>query len=353
MKAVIMAGGQGTRFWPVSREERPKQFLEIAGPKTMLQETVARLEPLLATEDVFVVCGEKYVHKVRTQLNEMNEDQIIVEPLARNTAPCVGLAASYLKRRFTNEVMAVLPSDHVIQDVDEFHQVLEAAEELAREGWLVTFGIQPSYPASGYGYLMKGEFLGEFRGRPAHRVARFTEKPDTAQAEYFVKQGCYYWNSGMFVWSIDSILAEIEAYMPELSQRLTEIDRSWEDSDRTRKIFSQLGSTSIDYGVMEKSEKVAMLSCRLGWNDVGNWKALEDIRARDSQGVTSNTSYLNIDSRDCIFYASQGKLGALVGVENLVVVETPDALLVCARDRTEDVKKVVELLKEKAWKKYL
>ena len=353
MKAVIMAGGQGTRFWPVSREGKPKQFLEIGGAGTMLQATAARFQPLLAPEEVYVVCGQRYVQQVREQLDQLEEDQIIVEPSARNTAPCIGLAAFYLKRRFPDEVMAVFPSDHVIKDVAEFHQVLQAAEELAREGWLVTFGIHPSYAETGYGYVQKGDLLGEFGGCAAYEVAGFTEKPDLSRAERFLKEGNHYWNSGMFVWSIGRILTEMERHMPELYQALMEMDGSWDDRVRMEEIYSVLEKTSIDVGVMEKSEKIAVLPCTLGWSDVGNWRALEQIESSDGKGVTSNSPHVNIDSRDIVLYTSEGKLVALVGVQDLVVVDSPDALLICARERTEDVKQVVEDLKKQGWDKYL
>ena len=348
-----MAGGQGTRFWPVSRQKRPKQFLQIAGSRTMLQETAARLQPFLSPQDIYVVCSDQYVEVVCSQLPELGLEQIIVEPLARSTAPCVGLAATYLKRHYPDEVMAVLPSDHVIGQVDEFHQVLEAAQELAGQDWLVTFGIQPSYPATGYGYLHQGDKIGEFGSRPAYRVARFTEKPDPKLAEQFLSQGNYCWNSGMFVWSIEGILREIDTCMPKLGQALKEIDKSWEDGERMLELFTGLESISIDFGVMEKAEKVAVLPCDLGWSDVGSWKALEDIRSRDSRGLSSNTSYVNIDGRDCLLYAAKEKVIALVGVENLLIIDTPDALLVCDRERAEDVKKVVDHLRKKNRKEYL
>ena len=353
MKAVIMAGGQGTRFWPVSREGKPKQFLEIGGSGTMLQETAARFQPFLAAGDVYVVCGQRYVQQVREQLDQLREDQIIGEPSARNTAPCIGLAALYLRRHFPDEVMSVFPSDHVIQDVAEFHQVLQAAQELAREGWLVTFGIHPSYPATGYGYVQKGDSLGEFAGCAAHEVAGFTEKPDRSRAEQFLQEGKYYWNSGMFVWSIDRILTEMERHMPELYQALMEIDGSWEDPVGMEKIYSGLEKTSIDVGVMEKAEKIAVLPCTLGWSDVGNWRALEQVEKSDEKGVISNGPHVNIDSRDSVLYTSEGKLVALVGVQDLVVVDAPDALLVCARERIEEVKQVVEHLKKLGWDEYL
>jgi len=352
MKAVVMAGGQGTRFWPASRESRPKQFLQIVDSGTMLQETVARLEPLLSRNDVYVVCSERYVPLVTSQLDPFPKDQIIVEPIPRSTAACVGLAACYLKRRFPEEMIVVLPADHVIRDVDEFHDTLQAGEELGREGWLVTFGIEPSHPATGYGYMLRGESLGKFGGRSAYRVERFTEKPDRSQAQQFLKEENYFWNSGMFLFSVQQILSEINLRMPQLGQTLSEIEQNWGDPGRVKELFSSLESTSIDFGVMERSERIAMLPSNPGWSDVGNWRALEEIQGADSQGVTSNAPHVNVDSRDCVLYTSGGKLVALVGVEELVVVDTEDALLICARDRTEEVRKVVESLKNKDLKKY-
>lgn len=353
MKAVIMAGGQGTRFWPLSRERSPKQFLKLCGGRTLLQETAARLEPLLKTEDLFVVCSGPYVEQVRAQLPELTEEQIIREPLARNTAPCVGLSALYLRHRYPGEIVAMLPADHVIQDVAGFQGMLRSAAELAGQGWLVTFGIQPSHPATGYGYLKRGEPVGEFAGHPACRVEQFTEKPDLETARRFVEGGDHSWNSGMFVWSVDVILEEIERCMPRLHEALMEIDRSWEEPERVQEIFSHVEKVSIDFGVMEKARKVAMLPCRLGWSDVGNWKALQDIWPGDAQGLVANGRYIAIDSANSVVYAADRKVVALVGIEGLVVVETPDALLICDGERTEEVRKVVERLKARGLEEYL
>lgn len=353
MKAVIMAGGQGTRFWPVSREGFPKQFLTLCGNRSLIQETAARLKPFLRTKDIFVVCSRQYVSRVRQQLPELREDQIIVEPAARNTAPCIGLAAVHLKRRYPGEIMAVFPSDHVIRETEEFQRVLGTAAQLAGDGWLVTFGIEPSHAATGYGYLRRGKAVGHDLGQPAYRVERFTEKPGSEKARGFLRSGDYYWNSGMFVWSIETILREIKACMPEMYGALEEIDRHWEDAERVRKIFSGLPKISIDFGVMEKAEKVAALPCRLGWSDVGNWRALEEIWPGDAQGLIANGAYVGLDSENSVLYTSNGKLVALVGVQDLVVVQTDEAVLICDRKRTEEVRKVVEKLKARGWKQYV
>jgi len=353
MKAVILAGGHGTRFWPVSRQSHPKQFLKISGSRTMLQETVDRVRSLLSSQDIYIVCSDQYVEEVRSQLPELETKQIIVEPLVRSTASCIGLAATYLKRYYPDEVMAVLPSDHLIGQVDEFIQVLEAAQELANQNWLVTFGMQPSHPATGYGYLLQGEAIGKFGGYSAYQVAQFIEKPDLEQAAQFLLKDNYYWNSGMFVWKIKSILEEINSCMPKLGQSLKEMDESWGNNERMLELFASLENISIDFGVMEKAKKVAFFPCDLGWNDMGSWKALEEISSQNSQGMSSNIPYVNIDGRDCFVHAAQEKVIALVGVENLLIIDTPDALLVCDRERAEDVKKVVDRLKDKKLKEYL
>jgi mannose-1-phosphate guanylyltransferase len=358
MKAIVMAGGQGTRFWPLSREDKPKQFLNIAGGATMLQRTVERLQPVVTLPDVYVVCSRRYVHLVREQLPLLSKEQVIVEPSARNTAPCLGLSAFYLKRQAgaaqaSDTIMVALPADHLIEDLNEFHDALQAAAELARQGWLVTFGIEPSYPATGYGYLQRGERIVGGSSRPTYRVSRFTEKPDEETACRFLEQGGYYWNSGMFVWTLDTLLSEMQRLMPDLYAGLKEMAEDWADQDKALRLFSRFSSLSIDYGVMERAARVAVLPCRLGWSDVGNWRSLEDVWQGDEDRVFANTPRLSIDSNDCILYTSSGKLVVLIGSQNLVVVDTPDALLVCSKDRTEDVKKVVERLLKEGLQKYL
>ncbi len=340
-----MAGGQGTRFWPASRQNRPKQFLNILGQRTMLQETMARLEPLLKPSDLYVVCQQEYLEDVRTQAPGLPDEQIIIEPIPRNTAACIGLAASRLARSFSDEVMVALPADHAIQKVDEFHRVLKAAEALAREDWLVTFGIRPSFPSTGYGYLERGPQLGRFAGEMAFEVKRFIEKPDRARAERFVKEGRFDWNSGIFVWKIPAILAEIEKSMPALHASLAEIGSEPANHQAALEAFQRLPSLSIDYGVMEKAERVAAIPADLGWSDVGSWRVLADVLPTDEHGHIANSFLVPLDSSRCVVHSTPGKLVALIGVEDLIVVETPDALLICPRERSEDVQKIVAELK--------
>jgi mannose-1-phosphate guanylyltransferase len=331
----------------------PKQFLQIVGERSMLQETVSRLQPLLDLEDIFVISSQPYVAEIRKQLPELEERQLIVEPAARNTAPCIGLAAVYLNRIGLDDSMVVLPADHVIRDVAEFHEVLKSAEALADQDWLITFGIKPTFPSTGYGYLECGEDLGRFHGRRAYRVERFLEKPGRAVAEQLLERGGHYWNSGMFVWKTEAILNEMGRRMPGLYAGLREIQEFWEDQERVSAVFSQFEKISIDYGVMERAERIATVPCSLGWSDVGNWNALEEFFPIDPDGISSNCVVEAIDSRDSLVFAEGSRLVALIGIEDLVVVDTPNALLLCPKHRTEDVKKVVDRLRSRGLKKHL
>ena len=352
MKALIMAGGQGTRFWPLSLEDRPKQFLKLAGERTMLQQTVDRLAPLMEASDVFVVASGRYAQEIQRQLPELEDDQIIVEPSPRNTAPCIALSLMAIRRRFPDEIVAVLPADHTISDARGFHRALYAAEVLSRQGWLVTFGISPSFPSTGFGYVKRGEALDLDLGIPAFRVDRFTEKPGLEVAQDFVSSGEYFWNGGMFVGSIARFWEELERWMPDLVDSLT---RMADTADRqlAATIFSGLEKVSFDYGVMERTSKAATVVCDIGWNDLGSWKAVRDVRQADSRSIVSDGPVETVDASDCVIVADSKKLVALVGVENLAIVDTPDALLVCALDRTEEVREIVKQLREKKLERYL
>ncbi len=353
MKAVVMAGGQGTRFWPASRRNRPKQFLNILGQRTMLQETMTRLEPLLKPADLYVVCREDYVDDVKTQAPGLSDAQIIAEPLPRNTAACIGLGALRISLSDPEEVMVALPADHRISNVSEFQRALEAAENLARDGWLVTFGIRPTYPATGYGYLERGPRLGEFNGREAFEVVRFVEKPKAEMASEMLTDDRYDWNSGIFIWKTSRILKEIEASMPALYEALTRIKQQPDNVRVARAAFRDLEHVSIDHGVMEKSQRVACLPVDLGWSDVGSWRVVADLLPADEAGNVANSFLVPLDSRGCVVHTSPEKLVALIGVEDLVVVETADAVLVCPKDRAEEVQQVVAELQVRGLEEFL
>jgi mannose-1-phosphate guanylyltransferase len=350
MYAVVMAGGSGTRFWPLSRRARPKQFLAIGTDKPLLVETVERLSPLIPTSRVYIVAGDLHASEVAGLFPTLPSEQLLIEPVARNTAPCVGLAAIHLRRRDPDAVMAVLPADHHIADRTGFQRLLRAAEERARAGEIVTIGIRPDRPETGYGYIHydRRETVATSNHVDACRVLRFVEKPPRATAERYLAEGGYLWNSGMFFFTVSRILADIRRFLPNLAAALERIDGAI-DTPRYEAVladeFQHLEGISIDYGVMEHAENVRVLPAAIGWNDVGHWAALPDFAETDPHGNVSAGNTVLIDAHRNIVHA-EGRLVALVGVEDLVVVATPDAVLVCPRDRAQDVRKVVDRLKE-------
>ncbi len=350
--AVIMAGGSGTRFWPLSRRARPKQFLAIGTPRTLIEETVARLAPLIPAERVMVVAGEGHVPAIRDLLPDQ---WLVTEPCARNTAPCVGLAAVHLARRDPDAVMAVLPADHHIADAPGFRRLIAAALERARAGEIVTLGIRPDRPETGYGYIHynREDTLATSGGVEVCAVRRFVEKPPRAVAERYLAEGGYLWNSGMFFFTAARILADIRRFLPAMAAALDRIAAAVgtpDEADVTVREFAAMESVSIDYGVMEHADRVRVVPADIGWNDVGHWAALADFGTPDTAGNVRSggraEDLVLIDARECIVQQSGGRLVALLGVDELVVVDTPDVLLVCARDRVQDVRKVVARLEE-------
>jgi len=358
MYAVIMAGGRGTRFWPRSRERKPKHLLDIIGEKTIIQETVERIKPLITPNNILVVTGRKHARALIKQLPEIPSRNIIIEPEGKNTAACIGLAALHIQKIVPDDIMIVLPSDHAITDSRKFIDVLDVAAKVAeKEDGLVTIGIKPSSIQTGFGYIEQASSFQHIANEEVFRVKSIREKPDFQQAEQFVQSGNFYWNSGMFIWKASTILKEIARWLPDLHAGLMKIKDALDSPDEAvivPRVYRKLKSISIDYGVMEKADNVFMLQGDFGWSDVGSWDALWEISAKDKKGnvLTGGGNAIFEGTEGSLVYSPK-KLVALVGIKDLIIVETKDALLICKKGCSQDVKKVVETLEEKQLKKYL
>ncbi|MDA8431423.1 MAG: mannose-1-phosphate guanylyltransferase/mannose-6-phosphate isomerase [Nitrospiraceae bacterium] len=352
MYAVILAGGSGTRFWPLSRETSPKQMLRVFGDLTMIQQTVARLGDAMPKENIYIVTGQKYAYEIGQQLLEVEGAEgvkILNEPEAKNTAPAIGFAAAHIAKKSPDAVMAVMPSDHIIAKNDVFMEVLRRAKALARRGYLTTIGIKPDRPETGYGYIQTGRSISKDAAMGEFEVTRFVEKPDLKTAKQYMKSGGYLWNSGIFVWRVKDVLAEIRRQLPEFYRGIVAIEKAIgkkTEEEAVASAFRAFKPVSIDYGIMERAKKVAVISADIGWSDMGSLRAIEDISEKDEAGNVVAGNVIDIGSRDSIVYAGK-RLVATVGLENMVVVDTPDATLVCRKDNTQDVRKVVDALKKK------
>lgn len=351
--AVIMAGGKGTRFWPLSRETFPKQFLKIVGQGTLLQNTIHRLSGEVQPANIMVVTTQSQKDIVKWQLKEVVEDfhSVVVEPEGKNTAPAIALAAFKLRGKNPNALMLVLPSDHYVSDVQKFKSTLRRAIPFAEKGNLVTFGIKPRRPETGYGYIKAGKSL----SKGVLSVSSFVEKPDLKTARTYVKDGSYYWNSGIFLFRAKDIIAEMKKYMPETHRAFTGIARSFntEDEDSALKsIYHGLKDESIDYGIMEKSRKVTMVVADFPWSDIGSWGALDEVLDRDPEGNITMGNVVGIDCKDSIFFAGE-RLIASIGLKDMVVVDTSDATLIVPKDKVQQVKELVASLKKQGKEEYL
>lgn len=349
--AVVLAGGAGTRFWPRSRVRSPKQLLPIVGGRSMLQETVARVTPPIPRTHVLVVTSRQQARAVRAQLPTIAPRRVLVEPEGRNTAAAIAFAAVRLAREAPNALMAVLPADHAIADVARFRADLRLGFAAAEQtGALVTFGLEPSYPETGYGYIRAGAPLAGNDGRVA-AVEAFVEKPAHARAAALIAEGGVFWNSGIFAWRVAEILRELRRQLPGMVERL---ETALEGGPaRLARVYRTLPSISIDHGVLERAERVAVVRARFPWSDVGSWAAVEPFWRRNGNGANSvRGRALPVDSRGCVI-DSPTRLVALLGVEDLVVVDTPDAVLVCRKDRAQDVRLVVEELRRRGLGRYL
>lgn len=344
--ALIMAGGRGERFWPKSRKRMPKQFLSLTDDgKTMIQLTVERILPLVALEDVYIVTNRDYLPLVQEQLPDLPQQNILCEPVGRNTAPCIGLGAMHISQKYDDAVMFVLPSDHLIKYNTIFLNTLTDAAEIAEQGDnLVTLGITPDYPETGYGYI---KFNPEETLARAFAVDRFVEKPDMETAKTYLATEQYLWNSGMFIWKVSTILKNLEQYLPETYAGLLKIKHAIgteEERSVLEREFEAFRSESIDYGIMEKAQHIYTLAGSFGWDDVGSWLAVERIRQSNEFGNVITGNAITVDTKNTVIEGGK-KLIATVGVENLIVVDTEDALLICEKDSAGNIKKVLENLK--------
>jgi mannose-1-phosphate guanylyltransferase len=351
--AVIMAGGVGTRFWPRSREKFPKHLLQIIGKDTMLQQTVRRLEPIVDPRDVFIVTNRLQRAQIVKQLPRVPEENIIVEPVGRNTAPCIGLAALHVHRLDPEAVMIVLPADHLIQEEEGFRSVLQVAVNTAAQaGGLITIGMTPTHPETGYGYI---QYVNErtpdnpFFDAGVRKVKTFAEKPNLQTAEQFLASGDFLWNSGMFVWKAETILKEIARTLPDLSTELSNISAEMGTSRYPGAVETAYGiirGISIDYGVMEKSDRVYVIPSSFGWNDIGSWDEVYRVGGKDERGNSITGKVIQKETNNSFIY-SPDKVVAAIGVDDLIIVNTDDALLICKRGRSQEVKEIADYLKRK------
>ncbi len=344
---VIMAGGRGERFWPQSRLKRPKHLLPIVGDAPMLSQTVDRLSGLVSPEDVFVITNAEQRDAVLESCPQLLPERVIGEPQGRDTAAAVGLAALVVERAEPGAAFALLPADHVIADAAGFCSVLEGAFEAAEaEDYLVTIGIQPDFPSTGYGYLKRGPSAQENGSRPVYQVERFVEKPNLEKAEQYLKEGGFYWNAGMFIWRPEVILSAIKQHAPELSSGLEELSSAWDSSgsleDAMGQVYPHLKKISIDFAVMEKAEGVVMLESDFDWDDVGEWPAIARHYPADPQGNVFKGAGKAMDAEGNLAFAEDGHTISLLGVKDLIVVQSGDATMVCHKDYAQQVKALAQ-----------
>lgn len=359
LHAMIMAGGGGTRFWPRSRQARPKQFLTVVGERTLLQQALDRIEAcLVPPERSWIITGQAYVGETQRQLPDVPADHVVGEPCGRDTAPCIGLGAALVAREDPNAVMLVTPADHIIEPVQEFRRAVHVAEQMANEhpGAIITFGIPPTFPSTGYGYIHQGEQLAQRQGISVFRVARFVEKPKRDIAEQYLATGQYAWNSGIFVWRAATVLSALKQHRPNLYDGIQRIADAWPTPRRQEVLardFPELDKVSIDYAVMEKHPQVLVVQAPYRWDDVGSWLAVERLHPQDTQGNTVLGTHHGIDTKNCVVVGDASKFIATIGIDDLLIIQDGDCTLVAHRSRESDVKLVVEELRRRRQDKHL
>ena len=358
LHAVIMAGGAGTRFWPESRADSPKQLLKLATERTMLQMTVDRLDGLVSPDQTLIVTNERLVKASRAQLPHLPPAAIIGEPCKRDTAPCIGLAALVLSKQDPEATLAVMPADHVIGPTEKFQQALQGAADLVagEPGKIVTFGIKPTFAAETFGYIERGEQHIATHDLAAFEVARFREKPDATTAEEYLASGKFYWNSGIFVWQASTILKALEQHQPEMFAHLQKIGDAYGKpnfEEVFEREFTAIKGVSIDYAVMEHAEEIVVIEAPFDWDDVGSWQAIARLRGTDENGNTIIGKHLNVNTEGTIVRTTDEHLIVTLGLKDCLVVHTADATLVANKHDEEAIRKVVKLLSEQGWNEYL
>ncbi len=350
INTMIMAGGKGERFWPKSRLSTPKQLLPITGEKTMIEETIDRILPLSSKENIFISTNKKLKAQIQNILTDISDENYILEPEPRDTAPAIALATAIIGKKYPGSVMIVLPADHYIIDSDIFREDLKIAANIAKEtGCLITFGINPARIETGYGYIELGEIINSSYENPAYEVKSFKEKPDFITAKEYVEKGNFVWNSGIFIWTTTAIMEAFEKHLPEMFEGIIKIQDILENSGNITEIeevFKTLPKISIDYGVMEKAENVLSMKARFRWDDVGSWPALERVFKSDENKNIIKGLWVGRDTNNSIILGDDENLIATLGLNNMVVVKEKDSILIMSKDKAQDLKKVVEQIKE-------
>jgi len=354
--AVIMCGGSGSRFWPKSRKNFPKQFLKTVGDRTMIQLTVDRINNFVPLENIYMVTNKSHVENISNQLPEIDHSNILIEPLIKETAACIGYSAVKLLKKDKDAMMIVLPSDHYIPDNEEFRRTIMQGLDIALiKNCLVTMGIKPTRPETAYGYIETGKVLEGFDEAAAYKVKRFTEKPNKEKAQEFIEKGTYLWNSGMFIWKASVLLDQYKEFLPEMYESLMNISNAVDtehEAEIVEQEYAKIDGISIDYGILEKSNDVYVMETNFMWDDIGSWTALERYLDKDDYGNSKKGIVRTLDSRNNILYGDK-RLIAAVGVEDLIVVETEDVILVCKKDRDQDIKQLLKCLAEPEYEVYI